>query len=142
MPQITKSVLVMHRAEQMFSLVEAVEQYPQFLPWCRSSTVHQRDAACTVATLGIDYHGLKSSFTTCNQKSPNAIAMALKDGPFEKLNGGWRFTPLGEDACKVEFELDYTFASRTLEKVVGPVFNRIAATFVDAFIRQADKLYG
>jgi len=142
MMQIRKSVLVMHTAQQMFDLVDAVEDYPNFLPWCSGSKVHVRDAVWTVATLGIEYLGLSTSFTTENRKSENAITLELKDGPFHALSGAWRFKPLSEEACKVEFELDYTFSSRALEAVVGPVFNMIASTFVDAFTKQADREYG
>lgn len=142
MMQIRKSVLVLHTARQMFDLVDAVERYPDFLPWCSGSKVHVRDAEWTVATLGIEYLGLSTSFTTENRKSENAIALELKDGPFHELSGAWRFKALNEEACKVEFELDYTFSSRALETVVGPVFNVIASTFVDAFTKQADREYG
>jgi ribosome-associated toxin RatA of RatAB toxin-antitoxin module len=139
MPQIRKSVLVLHAAERMFDLVDRVEDYPRFLPWCGYGEVHQRDDEWTVATIGIDYLGVKSSFTTANRKVGGEITMTLKDGPFRNLKGAWRFVPLDTDACKVEFELDYEFSSRTLEGLVGPVFERITKTFVDAFVREADR---
>lgn len=142
MPQIRKSVLVLHTAQQMFDLVDAIENYPRFLPWCGKSEVLSRNAGVTVATLRIDYLGIKSAFTTQNHNTPGAIAMTLKEGPFEQLSGGWRFIALSDEACKVEFELDYTFSSRTLEKVIGPVFSVITGTLVDAFIREADRKYG
>ncbi|MFC4161617.1 type II toxin-antitoxin system RatA family toxin [Chitinimonas lacunae] len=142
MPQIRKSVLVPYSVKQMFDLVENIEEYPRFLPWCGMSQVHSRDDEWTVATLGIDYLGLRSAFTTENRKRPDSITLELKDGPFRNLTGGWRFIVLDEQACKVEFELEYEFSSRTLESLVGPVFGKIAATFVDAFVKQADRIYG
>lgn len=142
MPHVHKSVLVEHSAHKMFLLVDQVENYPQFLPWCAFSTVHSRDEQHTVATLGIDYLRVKQQFTTQNRKAENLIFMHLQDGPFQKLAGAWRFIPLADWACKVEFELEYEFSSRTLETLIGPVFSKIANTFVDAFIRQADKIYG
>lgn len=142
MPQIRKSVLVPFSAKQMFDLVENIEEYPRFLPWCSMSEVHSRSDDRTVATLGIDYLGVRSSFTTDNRKHQDGIALQLKNGPFRNLGGGWRFTALSDDACKVEFELDYEFSSRALEGLVGPVFGKIASTFVDAFVKQANKIYG
>jgi ribosome-associated toxin RatA of RatAB toxin-antitoxin module len=142
MPQVRKSVLVTHPASLMFELVDRVEDYPRFLPWCGDTEVHLRDADWTIATVGIDYLGLKSGFTTENRKQDGVITMELKDGPFRSLTGAWRFVALAEDACKVEFELDYEFSSKALEAVVGPVFNKIAGTFIDAFVREADRRHG
>ncbi|WP_460536700.1 type II toxin-antitoxin system RatA family toxin [Chitinimonas naiadis] len=142
MPQVRKSVLVPYPAASMFTLIDGVEDYPRFLPWCGDTEIHLRDEDWTIATVGIDYLGLKSSFTTENRKQPDLITMELKDGPFKSLTGAWRFVVLAEDACKVEFELDYEFASRTLEGLVGPVFSKIAGTFVDAFVKEAGRRYG
>lgn len=142
MHQVRKSVLVPHPAALMFDLVDKVEDYPSFLPWCGDTKLHLRDAEWTVATIGIDYLGLRSAFTTENRKDGMVISMELKDGPFRSLSGAWRFHALLEDACKVEFELDYEFSSGTLEKLVGPVFSKIAGTFVDAFVKEADRRHG
>ncbi|MBV1777205.1 type II toxin-antitoxin system RatA family toxin [Burkholderiaceae bacterium DAT-1] len=140
MQQIRKSVLVLHPAQAMFDLIDGVEHYPDFLPWCSYGTVHLRNDEWTHASIGIDYLGVKSSFSTENRKIGGEIQMHLKDGPFKSLNGIWRITPLDTDACKVEFELDYEFSSKTLETLVGPVFNKITSTFVDAFVKQADRI--
>ena len=95
------------------------------------------------ARIDIDYHGVKAHFTTDNANVPaERIVITLKDGPFKQLSGEWRFRTLAEDACKVEFELAYEFASGVIETFVGPVFNHIAGTFIDAFVRRAEKLYG
>jgi len=142
MPQVRKSVLVCYSATNMFQLVDTVEDYPRFLPWCGEAQVHQRDPEWTVASIGIDYLGLRSGFTTENRKADGVIMMKLKDGPFQSLAGAWRFTALAEDACKVEFELDYEFASKTLETMIGPVFNKIAGTFIDAFVKEAERRHG
>lgn len=142
MPQVRKSVLVLFPASLMFELVDRVEDYPRFLPWCGHAEVHLRDDDWTVATVGIDYLGLRSGFTTENRKQPGLISMELKDGPFRNLSGAWRFTPLSEDACKVEFELDYEFSNRALEGLIGPVFSKIAGTFVDAFVKEAERRHG
>lgn len=142
MAQVEKSVLVGYSAQQMFSLIDQVEAYPEFLPWCGGTEVKWRDEATTLATIKIDYLGIKQSFTTENAKQiPYLIEMKLQDGPFEHLDGSWRFIELDVDACKIQFDLHYEFSSKMLEKVVGPVFSHIANSFVDAFVRRADKVY-
>jgi ribosome-associated toxin RatA of RatAB toxin-antitoxin module len=142
MALVEKTVLVAHSAEQMFNLVDRVEDYPRFLPWCGGTSVTALDGATVHATVHIDYHHLKQSFTTENvRRPPHQIDMTLQHGPFKHLDGSWRFIPLGDSACKIEFSLRYDFSSRLLEKMVGPVFHYIANSFVDAFIHQADKAY-
>lgn len=126
----------------MFRLVDAPENYPEFLPWCGGAEVLLRDERCTRATLHIDYHGLKQNFTTENAKTfPTLMDIKLVDGPFRHLEGVWRFIPLAEDACKIEFKLHYEFSSHLLEKLIAPVFSHIANTFVDAFVERAEKIY-
>ena len=142
MNKVEKTVLVMHSAEQMYALVDAVEDYPKFLPWCGGIDLLERTEISTSATLHINYHGLKQNFTTQNIKTfPNSMEINLKNGPFKHLDGSWRFTPLQADACKIEFRLHYEFASSFLEKIIAPVFNHIAATFVDGFVARADIVY-
>jgi ribosome-associated toxin RatA of RatAB toxin-antitoxin module len=139
---VKKSVLVGHSAQQMFALVDAVEAYPQFLPWCESVTLIHRDAQSTRATLHINYHGAKQSFTTDNAKQPpELMTIRLIEGPFRILEGEWRFKALAEDACKIDFCLHYEFSSKILEMLVGPVFSYIATTLVDAFVSRAEKTY-
>jgi len=126
----------------MFALVDAAEAYPEFLPWCSGATVMLRDETRTRATIHVNYHGVRQSFTTDNAKEPpEKMTIRLVEGPFRILDGEWRFRPLAEDACKVEFRLHYEFSSRILEKLVGPVFSYIANTMVDAFVKRADKLH-
>ncbi|SNR74170.1 Ribosome association toxin PasT (RatA) of the RatAB toxin-antitoxin module [Methylobacillus rhizosphaerae] len=141
MAQVEKTVLVGHSAEHMFNLVDNVEAYPGFLPWCGGVDLLQRDESVTAATLHIDYHGLKQHFTTENHKTfPTSMEIRLKNGPFKHLEGFWRFTPLAENACKIEFKLQYEFSSFLLEKLIAPVFSHIANTFVEAFVQQADNV--
>lgn len=142
MNKVEKTVLVMHSAEEMFTLVDAVEDYPSFLPWCGGIELLERTDSTTSATLHINYHGIKQNFTTTNSKVfPTSMDIALKDGPFKHLEGDWRFIELRADACKIQFRLNYEFANSFLEKLISPVFNHIAATFVDGFVTQADKIY-
>ncbi len=142
MARVEKSVLVAHPPERMFELVDRVEDYPEFLPWCGGTELKSRDAHHTVATIHIAYMGVRQSFTTENTKvHPHEMRIKLKNGPFSELEGDWIFRPLGEDACKVEFRLEYVFSSRMLETLLSPVFSHITNTFVDAFVRRADEVY-
>ena len=139
MQRVTKSVLVPYPATRMFELVDRVEEYPQFLPWCGGAKVLEQSGDRKTARIDIDYHGVRAHFTTDNvNRPPEAIVITLKDGPFRHLHGEWRFRALGESGCKVEFELAYEFATQLLDKAIGPVFGHIARTFIDAFVKRAE----
>jgi ribosome-associated toxin RatA of RatAB toxin-antitoxin module len=143
MAVVHKSVFLGYSAEQMFALVDQVEDYPKFLPWCGGVEVRQREDNKLIATLAINYHGVKHSFTTENTNLPSTLMkMRLLEGPFKQLDGTWTFKPLREDACKIEFDLHYEFSSRLLEQVIGPVFGMIANSFVDSFCKRAETVYG
>ncbi len=142
MADVKKLVLIEFTPAQMFELVDHCEDYPQFLPWCAGAEVHERTDTVTAATLRVNYHGIKTHFSTRNDKRwPEEMLLRLTDGPFTHLDGHWRFTPLGDTACKVEFSLHYQFSSKLLEKALGPVFNHIANTFVDSFVKRAAQIY-
>ncbi|MBI3903412.1 MAG: type II toxin-antitoxin system RatA family toxin [Nitrosomonadales bacterium] len=143
MATVEKTMLVPYSAERMFALVDNVLDYPQFLPWCGGSSVTAVDGDTVHATVHINYHHIKQSFTTENVRhAPQRIDIMLKDGPFQHLDGAWHFMPLSDSACKIEFRLHYEFSSKLLEKVFGPVFHYIANSFVDAFVHRAEKIYG
>ena len=143
MAQVDKTLLVEYSCERMYALVNDIEQYPRFLPWCSAADVVTIQGAVSRATLHIDYHGVHSSFSTENtHQPPSALEIRLIQGPFRHLHGMWRFTPLGESACKIRLRMSYEFSNRLLEKLVGPVFGYIANSFVDAFVRRAEQLYG
>ena len=140
---VKKSVLIERSSQQMFDLVDRVEDYPKFLPWCSQTRCEFRDEQKTVATLHINYRNVTSHFTTENDKeSPQWMRIHLVDGPFRRLEGLWRFKPLADCACKIEFQLSYEFSSKMFEKVIGPVFSQIANTFVDAFVKRANEVHG
>ncbi|MFO1324791.1 MAG: type II toxin-antitoxin system RatA family toxin [Burkholderiales bacterium] len=142
MHRVQKSVLVPFAAQQMFDLVDAVERYPDFLPWCDGSHVLETHAGGKTARLDIHYAGIRAHFTTDNRNDPPAsIVVTLKDGPFRHLHGEWSFRTLAPHASKVELMLAWEFKTHLLEAAVGPVFNRIVNTFVDAFVRRAEAVY-
>lgn len=143
MAVVHKSVFLGYSAEQMFALVAAVEDYPKFLPWCGAVEIRERGDNTVVASVGIQYHGVRQSFTTSNENvPPSSIKMKLVDGPFKSLDGVWTFKALREDACKIELDLRYEFSSRVLEQIIGPVFGMIANSFVDSFCKRAETVYG
>ena len=142
MKKIARCALLPHGAETLYALVEDIESYPRFLPWCRSVRV-ERSPAGTRAELQVGMHGLRQSFTTQNRNVPGrAIDMNLVDGPFRSFAAAWRFHPLNPGACRVEFWMEYEFASRALGRLLEPVFGTIANSMVDAFSRRADALHG
>jgi ribosome-associated toxin RatA of RatAB toxin-antitoxin module len=141
--KIHKSALLPYTPEQMFALVEHVELYPQFLPWCSASEVHSRAAGQTEATLEMHFKGVKQRFTTINANHPHTqIDLALKDGPFKKLTGHWHFKKLGEIGCKVSLDLHYEFASAPVQALIGAAFDKVARSLLDAFVQRADEVYG
>ena len=143
MPQVAKSVLVPYAATAMFALVDEVERYPEFLPWCGGARVLARDEVMTVAAIDINYAGVRQSFTTENTKDGvEWMRLQLREGPFQTLSGHWHFVTLSDAACKVELMLDYAFANALLEKAIGPVFGMIADTMIDRFVVRAESLYG
>ena len=141
--KVDRNAIMPYTAEAMYQLVADVETYPEFLPWCRSARIEQSRGDEIQASLEIARGPVRKSFTTRNTLEPGeAIRMSLVDGPFKHLEGEWRFTPLGNDGSKIELHLEFDFASRLLKATVGPVFNHIAETMVEAFCRRAHDLYG
>jgi ribosome-associated toxin RatA of RatAB toxin-antitoxin module len=138
-PEVKKLVLIEQSAPRMFDLVDRVEDYPRFLPWCGGTELLKRTDVVTVARIHISYHGIKTNFSTENDKiHPRHMLIKLLDGPFRHLEGTWDFTPLGETACKIQFALHYEFEHKLLEKALGPVFHHITNTFVDSFVKFAE----
>ena len=146
MKTVHKSVLIWFSAEEMFALVTDVARYPEFLPWCDKSTVLSQSETAMKAVIGIAFGGIHQMFTTSNEHVPGReVHMKLVDGPFSRLDGQWKFIPLGgpqQRACKVDLELNYGFDNPALRTLVGPVFDKIAGSLVDAFVKRAEDVYG
>lgn len=146
MKTVKKSVLIWYSPQEMYVLVTEVDQYPKFLPWCDHARVVSSDEAGMTAEVGISFSGIRQTFTTRNEHTQGRqVAMTLVNGPFSKLDGEWNFMPLGDGsqrACRVELSLSYGFENATLGKLVGPVFDKIAASLVDAFVKRAAQVYG
>ncbi|MGF1526483.1 MAG: type II toxin-antitoxin system RatA family toxin [Candidatus Competibacterales bacterium] len=143
MSSVHKKAIVPYTPAQMYKLVNDVEAYPQFLPWCSGARVISRTTQEVWATVDINKGGVKKSFTTRNRLEPHRrINLRLVDGPFDRLEGAWHFIPQQGDGCQVELAMEFEFSSSMLRLVVGPVFQHIASTMVDAFCRRAAALYG
>ena len=146
MKNLLKSVLIWYSPEEMFRLVTDVDHYKDFLPWCNHSKVLQLTDLEMEAEVGIGIAGFNQVFVTHNTHVKNReVCMKLVQGPFSKLDGTWTFEPVGDNsqrACKITLSLEYGFSSSTLAAVVGPVFDKIAANMVDAFVKRAEQVYG
>lgn len=142
MANVRRSALVAFSAESMFDLVNDVASYPQFLPGCSDSKVLEDNSDSMKASVLISKGGVKQWFTTQNVLARGEyIKMNLVDGPFSHLDGGWTFTKLEDDACKIELNLHFTFSSKLAEMAFGRVFNSIASNMVNAFTARAKKVY-
>ncbi len=143
MRKVSRSALVPYSASEMYSLVDDIESYPSFLPWCKSAVVHSRNANSVEATLDLQRGGVSKSFTTRNSLRENqAIGLALMSGPFRHLSGGWKFRQLDDSGCKVSLDLEFEFEGRVTDMVFGAFFEDICNSLVDAFTRRAGEVYG
>lgn len=143
MHTIKRSALVPYSDRQMFELVNAIEEYPRFLPWCQASEVKSYSDEEVIASLEIAWKGIRKSFTTHNYlSSPSEIKICLVEGPLRRLEGTWKFQALGKEGCKVMLNLEFEFTGRFIDRVFEPIFNHIANSLVDAFCKRAKELYG
>ena len=143
MREVRRSALVQHSAVDMFSLVDDIESYPQFLPWCKNATVHSREGNVVEATLVLQRGELSKQFRTRNEARGNeSIDMSLVDGPFRHLHGRWTFTQLGDSGSKVELNLDFEFSNSMVDLLFGPFFEETCNSLVDAFTKRADDVFG
>jgi ribosome-associated toxin RatA of RatAB toxin-antitoxin module len=145
MKTVHKSVLIWYSPQEMYALVIDVAQYPQFLPWCDRGAVLESYEGGMLAEIGISISGLKQTFQTRNvHVEGSRVDLKLVQGPFSNLEGEWKFVPIGDGsqrACRVELTLNYGFDSGALSKLVGPVFDKIASTMVEAFVKRAQQVY-
>lgn len=143
MRKVNRSALVPYSANEMFALVEDVESYPEFLPWCHDVEVHFRDTVTIEATLELHRGAVSKHFRTRNTSRPGErMDIALVGGPFSHLAGGWLFTQLGDAGSKVALDLHFEFSSRAIDVILGRFFEDTCNSLVDAFIRRAHTIYG
>ena len=143
MRTVDRSALVPYSAQQMFDLVDDVAAYPDFLPWCAGTDIHERTAQGVDATIRVQKAGLRQSFRTRNRNErPEHIEMQLVDGPFSRLAGGWQFDQLGDDGCRAALSLEFEFRDGVSDALFGRLFESICNTLVDAFVQRAHTIYG
>jgi ribosome-associated toxin RatA of RatAB toxin-antitoxin module len=143
MASIQRTAMVPYTPAEMFSLVDDVPAYPQFLPWCAGAREMKRDIDVVQAAVDIAKAGLHKTFVTENRlQKDKMIEMRLLEGPFNHLHGFWRFEALGDSACKVSLDLRFEFSSTLLALTVGPIFHQIGNTLVDAFCKRAEVVFG
>ncbi len=143
MESITKSVVVPYTAEQMYELVNNVTAYPEFLPWCSASQVHEQDEHYMKASVSLASGAVKQTFTTANTLTPGErIEVALVSGPFKQLNGYWSFEKAGDGMSKIDFRMSYEYKNRIIKLALNKIFTRIGDTLVSSFVERAHQLYG
>ena len=143
MRTVERSAIVPYAAQRMFDLVADVESYPKFLPGCTDARIHERSDDEVLASIAFSQGPLRTEFRTRNRLVSGAsISMVLDRGPFRELMGGWQFTPIGTDGCRVELQLQFAFENRVADMLLGPAFEAICNGLVDAFVRRARAIYG
>ncbi len=142
MREMHRSALVPYSTEQMYDLIEQVEHYPEFLPWCTRTELIERTDEAVAATVEVGFRELHVRVTTRNEKRrPEWMSIHMQDGTFRHFHGEWRLLPLGTLGCRIDFTLRYELALHA-EKLAGPLIDRAANDMVDAFVRRADAIYG
>jgi ribosome-associated toxin RatA of RatAB toxin-antitoxin module len=141
MPLIKRAKQVSHERSKMYQLVNDVASYPDFVPWCTNSRVIREEPGLIEAALTFSKGGLERSFTTVNRlQADSVIEIHLVDGPFEHLDGFWRFEPRA-GGCMVILDLSFEFNNKVTQLVFGGLFNQIASMLVETFCERADHLY-
>lgn len=143
MTLVQKSALVRFSAQQMYDLVDDIESYPDFLPWCGGSRVLRREDDIVEGEILIVKGAIRKTFATRNRIiHGRKIHMNLLEGPFQSLEGVWNFIPLREDASKISLDLEFEVSGKLAGLAFGPVFNQICNTMVASFTQRAKVLYG
>ena len=142
MPRISRSALLPYPPGFVYDIVNGVENYPDFLPWCGGAEIEAVDETSMRASIQISGGGMKQWFKTSNRMVPGeSIEIRLVEGPFKKLQGEWRFLPMGETACKIELSLEFEFKGGLGAALIRPAFTRIANTLVDSFCARAHQIH-
>ncbi len=143
MTTLSRAARVPYTPEQMFALVNDIRTYPDFLPWCSETRVLSESEDEIRATIRLAKRGIETSFTTCNRlQKYNVIEMRLENGPFKRMQGNWRFDSVDELNSRVSLDMDFELSNRILKMTIGPVFNQVANSLVDAFVQRAHDVYG
>ena len=143
MREVLRSALIGQPPERIYALINDIESYPRFLPWCTHAAIESQSQSEIVATLGVGRGALHIEFTTRNALQPHsAVTMKLVKGPFKSLSGGWQLTPIGDAGCRAELRLQFAFSSAVAVAIFEPWFESTAASLVDAFVKRSRVVYG
>lgn len=143
MTHVQRSALLPYSAAQMFRLVNDIDSYPEFIPWCVQCEVHSDSENQKQATMKFAKRSINASVTTYNElDTDKRITMRLLKGPFKHLVGTWIFHELDAHSCKVELDMQFSFSNRLYEITLGPIFNQVANRLVSAFTERAQQIYG
>lgn len=143
MATVEKSALVPYSAQAMFDLVADVERYKEFLPWCSNSRLISRDDRQLCGMIEVSRLGITQAFSTCNELDPpERMGIALREGPFKRLQGEWNFIKLREDACKVLLKMEFEFSGKLIDAAFGRIFHQVANSLVESFVTRAKEVYG
>ena len=143
MNTLKRSAVVPYSARQMFELVNNIEDYPRFLPWCGKSEILSRTEEEVIAELEISWKGMHKRFSTRNRLFPySSMEISLVKGPMKQMQGKWEFIAVSDTACKVLLDLEFEFAGGIFDMLFQPVFQSKANSLVDAFCKRAVELYG
>jgi ribosome-associated toxin RatA of RatAB toxin-antitoxin module len=143
MRKVCRSALVPYSAREMFVLVDDIQAYPEFLPWCNDAEVHSRSNGVVEATLELHKGSVSKHFTTRNRLAQfESISIELLGGPFRHLSGGWQFKSLNEQGCKVTLDLEFEFSSLIVDMMFGAYFEDTCSSLVEAFTQRAAEVFG
>jgi ribosome-associated toxin RatA of RatAB toxin-antitoxin module len=139
---VNRTALVSYSAQQMFDLVNDIEAYPQYMDGCVGAKILKREGDWLEARLDLSRAGVNQSFVTRNHlQAPVSMSMTLVDGPFKRLQGGWHFTALSDNACKVSFQLEFEMQNKLIGLAIGKLFETVASNQVDSLCARASQIY-
>jgi ribosome-associated toxin RatA of RatAB toxin-antitoxin module len=142
MPKISKNALVPYSAKQMYDLVNDVNAYQHFLPGCKLSEVIAQSEDKMLAKMVLAKGGIEQVLLTENTLTDaRSIEMQLHDGPFKRLQGGWTFSPMSDEACRIALDLEFSFSSKLIDMAFGKIFKTLTNNMVKAFSERAKEVY-
>ena len=142
MSNVSRNAIVPYSAAQMYALVNDIDEYPQFVPWCSRSSSEELSVSEKKATLYFSRGAIKTSFTTKNTLSPDQrIELQLVDGPFSQLHGTWQFSDIDDNGSRVQLDLEFELSSRMLKLALESFFSQICDRLVTSFVQRANDVY-
>ena len=143
MTEISKTTVVPYTPEEMYVLVNDIESYPAFLPWCSAAKILTQQDESLTATLSLALGKIKQSFTTENtMQDGSRIEIQLIEGPFKHLSGYWKFNPEDEQSCHIQLHMDFEFKNKIIKHTLGKAFYKVMDSLVESFAQRAQQVYG